>query len=142
MNEGLTLDPHGDTVAGFRARWADLTQDHKDIFGRLAFDAARARVYIDLKTSCTERRLAIAKAIHTLITHDTFDHWLIRDLVEQITGTWYPTAGEAVGRLDAPQAEEFRRLCELVASEMVDYRWDDATQTLRVNLNTQENTNE
>lgn len=142
MNEGLTLDRDGDKVADFRSRWALLDDVDKDLFGRLAFDAARARVYIDLKTHCTERRLEIANAIHTLVKNDIFDHFLVREVVEQITGRWHPTAGEALGHLDVDDARQFNKICQLVAADVLDYDWDDAAQTIRVNLKQQENTSE
>ena len=54
--------------------------------------------------------------------------------MERITGEWYPTAGEAVGHLDAQTAQEFAWVCQLVAKDMADYIWDDTAQTNRVNI--------
>ena len=62
--------------------------------------------------------------------------------MQQITGRWHPTAGEALGHLDVHDAKQFHKICKLVAADMLDYNWDDATQTIRVNLNTQENTSD
>lgn len=133
-DEGAALEATDIRIQQLRAWWADFDHRQRAHINTAQFDAARARHYIDLQHKPTERRYWIAKGIFDLVREDQYDTYLVREVVERITGTWYPTAGEAVGHLDAQTAQEFAWVCQLVAKDMVDYIWDDTAQTNRVNI--------
>jgi hypothetical protein len=134
VTEGAALEATDIRIQQLRAWWADFDHRQRAHINTAQFDAARARRYIDLQHKPTERRYWIAKGIFDLVREDQYDTYLVREVVERITGTWYPTAGEAVGHLDAQTAQEFAWVCQLVAKDMVDYIWDDTAQTNRVNI--------
>lgn len=132
--EGTALEPTDLRIQQLRAWWGDFDDKQRGLINCIQFDAARARRYIDLKAEPTERRYWIAKGIFELVRSGQYDTYLVREVVERITGTWYSTAGEAVGHLDALGAQEFAWVCQLVAKEMVDLIWDDTAQTHRVDI--------
>jgi hypothetical protein len=133
-NEGATVLQTSVLVQQLRAWWNDFDEKQRGIINRIGFDAARARVYIGMNETCTERRYWIAKGIFDLVRSGQYDTYLVREVVERITGTWYPTAGEAVGHLDAQTAQEFAWVCQLVAKDMANLIWDDTAQTHRVDI--------
>jgi len=132
--EGAALEATDIRIQQLRAWWDGFNDRQRAHINTALFDAARARHYIDLKHKPTERRYWIAKGIFDLVREDQYDTYLVREVVERITGDWYPTAGEAVGHLDAQTAQEFAWVCQLVAKDMADYIWDDTAQTNRVNI--------
>ena len=108
--------------------------DHKlrNEYSQLLIDAQSARKNLNLHAVKSHRRYEVARGIILLMQNGQFDRDLVKGICSHITKETYQKAGEALGHLNAAQAELFAQICYGITVDQVTIQYIPEQNTFRV----------
>ena len=126
----LQVDIHA--VNYIKKQIQSLDHERRDQYSTLLIDAQSAKRNINLSANKSHRRYEIARGILLLMQDGQFDRDLVKGICSQITKETYQKAGEALGHLNAVQAELFAQICYGITVDQVTIQYIPEQNTFRV----------
>jgi len=109
-----------------------LDHERRNEYATLLIDAQSAKRNINLSANKSHRRFEIARGILLLMQDGQFDRDLVKGICSHITKQEYLKAGEALGHLNAQQAEQFAQICYGITADQVTIQYIPEQNTFRV----------
>jgi len=109
-----------------------LDHERRNEYATLLIDAQSAKRNINLSANKSHRRFEIARGILLLMQDGQFDRDLVKGICSHITKQQYRKAGEALGHLNAQQAEQFAQICYGITADQVKIQYIPEQNTFRV----------
>jgi molybdenum cofactor biosynthesis enzyme len=109
-----------------------LDHERRNEYATLLIDAQSAKRNINLSANKSHRRYEIARGILLLMQDGQFDRDLVKGICSHITKQQYLKAGEALGHLNAAQAELFAQICYGITVDQVTIQYIPEQNTFRV----------
>ena len=109
-----------------------LDHERRNDYSTLLIDAQSAKRNINLSANKSHRRYEIARGILLLMQDGQFDRDLVKGICSHITKETYLKAGEALGHLNAAQAELFAQICYGITVDQVTIQYIPEQNTFRV----------
>ena len=109
-----------------------LDHERRNEYATLLIDAQSAKRNINLSANKSHRRFEIARGILLLMQDGQFDRDLVKGICSHITKQEYLKAGEALGHLNAQQAEQFAQICYGITADQVKIQYIPEQNTFSV----------
>jgi hypothetical protein len=109
-----------------------LDHERRNEYATLLIDAQSAKRNINLSANKSHRRFEIARGILLLMQDGQFDRDLVKGICSHITKQEYTKAGEALGHLNAQQAEQFAQICYGITADQVTIQYIPEQNTFSV----------
>jgi molybdenum cofactor biosynthesis enzyme len=109
-----------------------LDHERRNEYATLLIDAQSAKRNINLSANKSHRRFEIARGILLLMQDGQFDRDLVKGICSHITKQEYLKAGEALGHLNAQQAEQFAQICYGITADQVTIQYIPEQNTFSV----------
>ena len=109
-----------------------LDHELRNEYATLLIDAQSAKRNINLSANKSHRRFEIARGILLLMQDGQFDRDLVKGICSHITKQEYLKAGEALGHLNAKQAEQFAQICYGITADQVTIQYIPEQNSFRV----------
>jgi molybdenum cofactor biosynthesis enzyme len=109
-----------------------LDHERRNEYATLLIDAQSAKRNINLSANKSHRRFEIARGVLLLMQDGQFDRDLVKGICSHITKQEYLKAGEALGHLNAQQAEQFAQICYGITADQVTIQYIPEQNTFRV----------
>jgi molybdenum cofactor biosynthesis enzyme len=109
-----------------------LDHERRNEYATLLIDAQSAKRNINLSANKSHRRYEIARGILLLMQDGQFDRDLVKGICSHITKQEYLKAGEALGHLNAQQAEQFAQICYGITADQVTIQYIPEQNTFSV----------
>ena len=126
----LQVDIHA--INYIKKQIQSLDHERRNEYATLLIDAQSAKRNINLSANKSHRRYEIARGILLLMQDGQFDRDLVKGICSHITKQEYTKAGEALGHLNAAQAELFAQICYGITVDQVTIQYIPEQNTFRV----------
>ena len=133
--EGRAYDVTNDDIQAInfiKTQIQSLDHERRNEYATLLIDAQSAKRNINLSANKSHRRFEIARGILLLMQDGQFDRDLVKGICSHITKQEYLKAGEALGHLNAQQAEQFAQICYGITADQVRIQYIPEQNTFRV----------
>ena len=133
--EGRTYDVRNEDIQAInyiKTQIQSLDHERRNEYATLLIDAQSAKRNINLSANKSHRRFEIARGILLLMQDGQFDRDLVKGICSHITKQEYLKAGEALGHLNAQQAEQFAQICYGITADQVTIQYIPEQNTFRV----------
>jgi hypothetical protein len=133
--EGRAYDVRNEDILAInyiKTQIQSLDHDRRNEYATLLIDAQSAKRNINLSANKSHRRYEIARGILLLMQDGQFDRDLVKGICSHITKQQYLKAGEALGHLDATQAEQFAQICYGITADQVTIQYIPEQNTFSV----------
>jgi hypothetical protein len=134
-NEGRAYDVRNEDIQAInfiKTQIQSLDHDRRNEYATLLIDAQSAKRNINLSANKSHRRYEIARGILLLMQDGQFDRDLVKGICSHITKQQYLKAGEALGHLNAQQAEQFAQICYGITADQVTIQYIPEQNTFSV----------
>ena len=133
--EGRAYDVTNDDIQAInfiKTQIQSLDHERRNEYATLLIDAQSAKRNINLSANNSHRRFEIARGILLLMQDGQFDRDLVKGICSHITKQQYLKAGEALGHLNAKQAEQFAQICYGITADQVKIQYIPEQNTFSV----------
>jgi len=133
--EGRAYDVRNEDIQAInfiKTQIQSLDHDRRNEYATLLIDAQSAKRNINLSANKSHRRYEIARGILLLMQDGQFDRDLVKGICSHITKQQYLKAGEALGHLNAQQAEQFAQICYGITADQVTIQYIPEQNTFSV----------
>ena len=133
--EGRAYDVTNDDIQAInfiKTQIQSLDHERRNEYATLLIDAQSAKRNINLSAKKSHRRFEIARGILLLMQDGQFDRDLVKGICSHITKQQYLKAGEALGHLNAQQAEQFAQICYGITADQVKIQYIPEQNTFSV----------
>lgn len=133
--EGRAYDVTNDDIQAInfiKTQIQSLDHERRNEYATLLIDAQSAKRNINLSANKSHRRFEIARGILLLMQDGQFDRDLVKGICSHITKQQYLKAGEALGHLNAQQAEQFAEICYGITADQVKIQYIPEQNTFSV----------
>ena len=133
--EGRAYDIRNEDIQAInfiKTQIQSLDHDRRNEYATLLIDAQSAKRNINLSANKSHRRYEIARGILLLMQDGQFDRDLVKGICSHITKQEYLKAGEALGHLNAQQAEQFAQICYGITADQVTIQYIPEQNTFSV----------
>lgn len=133
--EGRAYDVTNDDIQAInfiKTQIQSLDHERRNEYATLLIDAQSAKRNINLSANKSHRRFEIARGILLLMQDGQFDRDLVKGICSHITKQQYLKAGEALGHLNAKQAEQFAQICYGITADQVKIQYIPEQNTFSV----------
>ena len=133
--EGRAYDVTNDDIQAInfiKTQIQSLDHERRNEYATLLIDAQSAKRNINLSANKSHRRFEIARGILLLMQDGQFDRDLVKGICSHITKQEYLKAGEALGHLNAQQAEQFAQICYGITADQVTIQYIPEQNTFSV----------
>jgi molybdenum cofactor biosynthesis enzyme len=133
--EGRAYDVTNDDIQAInfiKTQIQSLDHERRNEYATLLIDAQSAKRNINLSANKSHRRFEIARGILLLMQDGQFDRDLVKGICSHITKQEYLKAGEALGHLNAQQAEQFAQICYGITADQVKIQYIPEQNSFRV----------
>ncbi len=133
--EGRAYDVTNDDIQAInfiKTQIQSLDHERRNEYATLLIDAQSAKRNINLSANKSHRRFEIARGILLLMQDGQFDRDLVKGICSHITKQQYLKAGEALGHLNAQQAEQFAQICYGITADQVTIQYIPEQNTFSV----------
>jgi molybdenum cofactor biosynthesis enzyme len=133
--EGRAYDVTNDDIQAInfiKTQIQSLDHERRNEYATLLIDAQSAKRNINLSANKSHRRFEIARGILLLMQDGQFDRDLVKGICSHITKQQYLKAGEALGHLNAQQAEQFAQICYGITADQVKIQYIPEQNTFSV----------
>lgn len=133
--EGRTFDQSKEDIQALeyiRTQIQSLNHKLRNEYSQLLIDAQSAGKNLNLHAVKSHRRYEVARGIILLMQDGQFDRDLVKGICSHITKKTYPKAGEALGHLNAAQAELFAQICYGITVDQVTIQYIPEQNSFRV----------
>ena len=133
--EGRTYDVRNEDIQAInyiKTQIQSLDHERRNEYATLLIDAQSSKRNINLSANKSHRRYEIARGILLLMQDGQFDRDLVKGICSHITNDTYTKAGEALGHLNATQAEQFAQICYGITADQVKIQYIPEQNTFSV----------
>jgi hypothetical protein len=126
------LQPDIHAINYIKTQIQSLDHERRNEYATLLIDAQSVKRNINLSANKSHRRYEIARGILLLMQDGQFDRDLVKGICSHITNDTYTKAGEALGHLNAQQAEQFAQICYGITADQVIIQYIPEQNSFRV----------